>query len=83
MSIDDIRRWADMPLQPTRILMHRDDYRDIAAWGLMEEGMSETAAYREADRRIEEMEREAEERGEEELRRLVEALGGAGPTPGE
>ena len=52
-----IDSWA---LQPQRVLMHPDDFRDILIWGLVEEGMSEAEARREADLRMASMQTEHE-----------------------
>lgn len=45
----------------TKVLMRQDDFRDLVAWGLMEQGWSEEDALREADRRLAVVEAEAEE----------------------
>jgi len=74
MSMKDLFDWADAPMQPTRIYMHPDDYRDLVVWGLMDEGWTEADALDEADRRIEVMQELAEEQGVEALREIGRSL---------
>jgi len=61
---------ANWDLRPTKIFMHPDDYRDLVIWGLVEEGWTESAAEKEADRRIEVMRKDQETNPKE----AVEAL---------
>ncbi len=36
--------WDLWDLQPSRVLMHPDDFRDILVWGYLEEGHTERVA---------------------------------------
>jgi hypothetical protein len=50
-----IRKQADRPLRPEKLLMHADDFRDLLVWGFVEDGMSEDEALAEANRRMDAM----------------------------
>jgi len=60
---------------PTRILMNAEDFCDIVAWGLMEDGMSEEEALAEARRWMEALGTDADPEAElEEIGNLMAAL---------
>jgi len=55
IDFDRLRKLADAPWRPQKLLMHVDDYKDLLVYALMEEGMSAEDAEVEAQRRIDAM----------------------------